>query len=370
MIAHFDIDAFYASVAQRDDPSLRGKPLAIAGESRRSVVLTASYEARPFGVRSAMPLWTAKQLCPALLVAPPNFPRYRELSNAVFEIFARGERAVEGLSMDEAFVAIGTDDYDEAIAYAQDVRARVRDEVGLTVSAGVAAVKMVAKIASDAAKPDGLAAIEPGTEEAYLAPMPASRLWGVGPKTMARLTDAGIVTIGDIAALSDERAYAIFGRGGPGMRELARGIDDRGVSVDRETRSVSSEETFEFDRSEPAELRAVVDELASEVSARLVAHGLRGSTVGVKIKLATFAILGRQTHLAVATDDAAEIATAAGTCLERARLEGAPVRLLGVRVASLTAEPLRQTSLFGGPSASHSMTIGSGSPAENPTFIE
>lgn len=349
MIAHFDIDAFYASVAQLDDPSLRGKPLAVSGDSRRSVVLTASYEARPFGVRSAMPLFKALALCPQLVVAPPNFARYKECSRAVFEIFARGAIAVEGLSLDEAYVAIATDDLDEAIAYARRVRAAVRAEVGLTVSAGVAAQKMVAKIASDAAKPDGLAAIAAGDEAAYLAPMPVGRLWGIGPKTQKRLAERNIATIGEIANLDDEAAFALFGRGGKGVRELARGNDTRGVSSDRETRSVSSESTFEYDVRDPAELRATVRELASEVARRLQAHGLRGSTIGVKIKLSNFTVLGRQTTVAVATNDAASIETAALHCLERAALGGAAVRLLGVRVASITEEATRQFSLFDAP---------------------
>jgi DNA polymerase-4 len=348
VIAHFDLDAFYASVAQLDDSSLRGKPLAISGASRRAVVLTASYEARPFGVRSAMPLFKAKSLCPELLVVPPNFERYKEVSRAVFAIFARGARAVEGLSLDEAYVDIGSDDFAASIAHAAEVRRVVRAEIGLTVSAGVAAQKLVAKIASDAAKPDGLAAIEPGTEAAYLAPMPVGRLWGIGPKTQARLAKVGIATIGQLAVLSDDAAFALFGRGGRGVRELARGNDTRTVEADRETRSVSSESTFEYDVSDRDELRAAVVELAADVARRLQKQGLRGSTVGVKIKLSNFTILGRQTTVAVPTDDATEIAPAALHCLERAALDGRAVRLLGVRVAALTEEPVRQTSLFSG----------------------
>jgi DNA polymerase-4 len=345
LIAHFDIDAFYASVAQRDDPSLRDLPLAIAGESRRSVVLTASYEARPFGVRSAMPLYKARALCPQLRVARPDFPRYRELSQAVFAIFARGAGAVEGLSLDEAFVAVATERLDEAVAYARGVREAVKREVGLTVSAGVAAVKMVAKIASDAAKPDGLVAIEPGTEGAYLAPLPAGRLWGVGPKTQARLAERGFTTIGRIAECSDAEAFALFGRSGRAVRELARGNDDRGVSAERETRSVSSEATFEYDKRE-GELWPALRELARDVAERLAAQGLRGTTIGVKIKLSDFTVLGRQTQVKVATDDVLEIEAAAAHCLARAALGDAAVRLLGVRVAGLTEDPARQTSLF------------------------
>ena len=346
MIAHFDIDAFYASVAQHDDPALRGKPVAIAWDSRRSVVLTASYEARPFGVRSAMPLFKAKAMCPELLVAPPDFVRYKDVSQAVFAIFARGARAVEGLSLDEAFVGLDTRDFAEAIAYARGVRETVRAEIGLAISAGVAAQKMVAKIASEAAKPDGLVAIEPGTEAAYLAPMPVGRLWGIGPKTQRRLDERGIATIGAIAELSDDVAYELFGRGGKSVRELARGHDERTVSSDRETRSLSSEATFEYDVRDETELRGAVHELAEEVTRRLVSNGLRGTTIGVKVKLANFVILGRQTQLAVPTNDATQIEAAAQHCLTRAALDGAAVRLLGVRVAALTEEPLRQVSLF------------------------
>ena len=346
MIAHFDIDAFYASVAQLDEPALRGKPLAVAGSSRRAVVLTASYEARPYGVRSAMPLYRAKAQCPELVVVPPNFERYRELSRAVFGIFARGAGAVEGLSLDEAFVAIATDVLDEGVEYARAVRRVVREEVGLAVSAGVAAQKMVAKIACDAAKPDGLGVVEPGTEAAYLAPMPVGRLWGIGPKTQARLARREITTIGQLAALSDTATFELFGRWGKELRELARGHDERTVEPDRETRSVSSEETFEHDVRDDAELRAVIHELSADVARRLEAHGLRGTTIGVKIKRADFTLLGRQTSLAVPTSDTAAIEAAALHCFERAGLDGAAVRLLGVRVASITQEPVRQTSLF------------------------
>jgi len=346
VIAHFDIDAFYASVAQRDDPALRGKPLAVAGSSRRAVVLTASYEARPFGVRSALPLYRAKELCPALVVVPPNFERYRELSRAVFAIFARGARAVEGLSLDEAYVALDGASLTEAVAYAESVRRAVREEVALAVSAGVAAQKIVAKIASDVAKPDGLAIVEPGTEAEYLAPLPAGRLSGIGPKTQARLTQRGIATIGQLAALSDEDAFVLFGRSGKAVRELARGHDPRMVSAERETRSVSSEETFEYDVREESELRTALHDLAADVASRLARSRLRGTTIGVKIKLADFTVLGRQTSISVATDDAATIEASALHCLERAELAGRPVRLLGVRVASITEEPARQTSLF------------------------
>jgi DNA polymerase-4 len=346
MIVHFDLDAFYASVAQRDDPSLRGVPLAISGSSRRAVVLTASYEARPFGVRSAMPLYRARELCPQLVVVPPNFTAYRETSERVFAIFEDGARAVEGLSLDEAFVDAATDDLDEAVAFAQRVRARVRDEVGLTVSAGVATVKMVAKIASDANKPDGLTIVPPGTEAEYLAPLPVGRLWGIGPKTQPRIEAAGIRTIGQVAALDDARLYDLFGRSGTFYRDLARGIDEREVDSSRERKSISTEETFEYDERDEARILALLRVQADELARDLKAKQLRAFTVGVKIKRADHTITGRQTSLAVATNDADAIHDAAVWCWQRAGMYDVPIRLLGTRVASLTDEEARELRLF------------------------
>jgi DNA polymerase-4 len=346
MIVHFDLDAFYASVAQRDDPALRGVPLAISGSSRRAVVLTASYEARPFGVRSAMPLYHALERCPQLVVVPPNFTAYRESSDRVFSIFEDGAHAVEGLSLDEAFVALPDADLDAAVAFAQHVRARVRDEVGLTASAGVATGKMVAKIASDVNKPDGLTIVPPGTEAAFLAPMPVGRLWGIGPKTQPRLESAGIRTIGDVAELDERRLYDLFGRGGAFYRDLARGIDDREVDPSRERKSISTEETFEYDERDETRILALLRVQADELARDLQAKHLRASTVGIKIKKADHTVTGRQTSLAVATNDADTIHDAAVWCWQRAGLYGVPIRLLGTRVASLTDQESRELRLF------------------------
>jgi DNA polymerase IV len=346
-VAHFDIDAFYASVAIRDDPSLRGKPVAVAGNHRRAVVLTASYEARPYGVRSAIPLYRARELCPGLIVVPPNMAHYKAISRDVFAIFGAGGKPVEGLSLDEAFVACGEVTIEEARAYAAGVRTSVREKTGLTVSAGVASGKMVAKTASDACKPDGLLAIAPGEEAAFLAPLPANRLWGVGPKTAARLADAGITTIGSIAALDDGRAYALFGSWGREVRDLARGIDTRAVEPERETKSISSETTFEYDVRDEAQLIAVLKEQAVEIAEKLAREDCSASTVGVKIKRADFSVFGRQTHLAEPTREARAIYRAALHCLRRAQLGGAPVRLLGVRVAQITPGSAAQLGLFG-----------------------
>jgi DNA polymerase-4 len=346
VILHFDLDAFYASVAQRDDPSLRGIPLAISGQSRRAVVLTASYEARPFGVRSAMPLYRALELCPHLTVVRPEFSKYREASDRVFAIFEDGAHAVEGLSLDEAFVALPGVTLDEAIAFAERVRARVRAEVGLTVSAGVASVKMVAKIASDVNKPNGLTVVPPGTERAFLAPLRVGQLWGIGPKTLPRVEAAGVKTIGDVAALDDAALYGIFGRGGAFYRDLARGIDDREVDPSRERKSISSEETFEYDERDETRIVALIREQSAELSAGLKQRGMRAQTVGIKVKKSDFTVTGKQTTLTVATNDLDVIVTAAEWCWSHLGLQGVPIRLLGTRVASLTIEEERELRLF------------------------
>jgi DNA polymerase IV len=346
MLVHFDIDAFYAAVEVRDNPELRGKPLAVAGRSRRAVVLTASYEARPFGVRSAMPLFHALELCRDLVVVPPRHQHYRAVSRDVFAIFAEGAVAVEGLSLDEAFVDIGAPSAPDVIAFAENVRERVRREVGVTVSAGVARGKMVAKIASDSCKPDGLAFVEAGTEAAYLAPLPVGRLWGIGPKGQARLARAGVGTIGEFALLDDAKLYELFGRSGRMLRELARGNDERSVDGERETVSVSTEETFEYDVREHDKLRAVLREQSVEIAERLRRHGVRGASVGVKLKGANFKITSRQTHLAEPTDDARTILAAAERCLRRAHEEGTAIRLLGIRIGDLTEDAVHQMSLL------------------------
>ncbi len=346
LIAHFDVDAFYASVEIRDNPSLRGKPVAVAGSSRRAVVLTASYEARRFGVRSAVPLYAALQSCPELVVVPPNMEKYRRVSRQIFEIFARNARLVEGLSMDEAFVDLATDRMEEAIAQARAVRREVSDAAGVTVSAGVASGKMIAKILSDSCKPDGLRWLRPGEEAAFLSPLSVGRLWGVGPKTQARLEARGIATIGDVAALSQEGARVVFGSAGMHMRNLALGMDDRRVEPQRETKSISSEETFEYDLSEDSELLAVLRTQSQELAEKLRAENLRAHTIGVKIKPSGAPVLGRQAHLDEPTAEADVIYACAALCLRRAQLRGAAVRLIGIRAASLDATAPQQQPLL------------------------
>jgi DNA polymerase-4 len=346
VILHADLDAFYAAVAQRDDATLRGKPLVVSGRSRRAVVLTASYEARLFGVRSAMPLFMALQRCPQLVIAPPDFSKYREASRAVFAILRAEAAVVESLSLDEAFCDLGDLALDEARVIALRIKHAVREATALTISVGVSGAKIVAKIASDDGKPDGLICVELGTEAEYLSAKPVGRLWGVGPKTEARLLAAGVERIGQLAQLDDERLAALFGRWGREMRDLARGIDRRRVLDADSVRSISSEETFERDVADLRLLVAAVREQALELAERLRRRGLRASTVGVKVKLADFTVHGRQTTLAEPTDDARIIAAAASFCLRRAGLEGARVRLVGTKVAGLAPTGAKQLSFF------------------------
>lgn len=346
MIVHFDIDAFYASIAQRDDPTLRGKPVAVAGDSRRAVVLTASYEARAFGVRSAIPLYRALELCRELIVVAPTFTRYREASRAVFAIFSRGAKAVEALSLDEAYVDFEAHVQEDAIMYARNARRKVREEVGLAVSVGIARRKLLAKIASDDAKPDGLRVVEPGSEAAYLHMLPVGRLWGIGPKTEARLALAGITLIGQVAELGDEAVFALFGRQGREIREAARGNDERIVESDRVTQSLSSETTFEHDLRSTEDVLKHLDELCEDVADRLRSHNLRAQTIGLKIKRADFRVFTRQTTLSQPTDSAAMIRAAASQCLKRYYGHGESIRLVGLRVGTLAqGDPVQMSFL-------------------------
>jgi DNA polymerase-4 len=346
VILHADLDAFYASVAQRDDPALLGKPIVVSGSSRRAVVLTASYEARPFGVRSAMPLYQARERCPHLIVVPPAFDRYRESSRAVFAILRSHAKTVEGLSLDEAFLDLGEAGPDDAEQIARAIKQEVAAATGLTISIGIAAGKMVAKIACDEGKPDGLLVVREGCERDFLAPKPVGRMWGIGPKTAARLKERGIERIEQIASLEDDALESFFGRFGTHVRDLARGIDTRRVSDDRSVRSISSEETFERDVSELRSLFPTLRSQALDLSQRLQKKGLRAFTVGVKVKLGDFSLIGRQTTLAHPTDDPRIINGAAAFCLRNAGIDGRPVRLVGVKVASLVARSARQLSLF------------------------
>jgi DNA polymerase IV len=251
VILHADLDAFYASVEQLDHPELRGLPVVVGGLGGRGVVTTASYEARPFGVHSAMPMAEARRLCPHAVFLPGRMERYAQASRQVFAVFREFTPEVEALSLDEAFLDVthGLRLFGGAAEIARRLRRRVREATGLAVSVGIAATKMVAKIASSRAKPDGVLEVVAGTEAAFLAPLPVRELWGVGPVAAATLDRAGIRTIGDLAALDDERGRALGG-GFLGLRALARGEDPRVVEPDRERKSYGEENTFSADHAD------------------------------------------------------------------------------------------------------------------------
>jgi DNA polymerase-4 len=347
-ILHLDLDAFYASVEQLDDPALRGRPVVVAGPSRRGVVCAASYEARRSGVRSAMPTMRARSLCPEGVFVAPRFERYGELSERVFAIYRRVTPLVEPLSLDEAFldVTAGERLHGGPREVAERIRREVRAETGLTVSAGAADVKLAAKIASDLAKPDGLLVVPPGTTRAFLAPLPAARLWGVGRVTEQALHALGIRTIGDLAAAPEALLAAKLGSHGRDLRALARGEDPREVVADEAVKSVGSEETFERDVVGEAALLPHLLAQADRAARRLREAGLRGRTVTVKLKYADFTLVTRRTTLAEPTDDGAVVHAAARAQLARADLDR-PIRLCGVQVSGF--EGGSQLDLFARP---------------------
>ena len=344
------MDAFFASVEQRDRPELRGKPVLVGGSPQsRGVVAAASYESRVFGCRSAMPMRTAVRLCPHAEIVRPRFSRYREVSSQVMSILRDVSPLVEPLSVDEAFIDV-TQRVEDAATPAelgQWIRDRVRRETELTVSCGVATSKSVAKIASDRQKPDGLTIVSPGQEAAFLAPLPISDLWGVGPKTANRLRAAGIETIGELAQRPLPWLIDRFGSRGEWFWQLSRGIDDRDVSVDQETKSISSETTFAEDIGEATKLRAVVAEQSAGVAGRLVEQGYRARTVQIKLRLSDFTTFTRQRTLSSPTTDRETIEHTALSLLNEQLSPLRRFRLVGVGVSGLEHRPrASQLSLF------------------------
>jgi len=342
-ILHVDMDAFYASVEQRDDPALRGKPLVVGGSARRGVVLAASYAVRPFGIRSAMPMARALRLCPDLLVVPPRFERYSEVSEEVFRIFHAFTPEVEGLSLDEAFLDVTRSIalHGAPVEQARRIKDRIRAELGLSASVGVAEVKFAAKIASDLRKPDGLVVVPEGGVREFLAPLPIARLWGVGPKTEEVLLRRGLKRIGDVAATDRAQLERELGSLGPWLHDLANGVDDRAVEADREAKSVGAEETFEEDLA-GEDLLPFIHGQALRVASRLRRAGLRARSIHLKVKFADFRIVTRQETLAEPTDDGAEIYAVARRLLTK--VDGRPARLTGVHAGDLRAPP--QLGLF------------------------
>jgi len=351
-IIHVDMDAFYASVEQRDNPALRGKPLIVGGHAQRGVVLAASYEVRPFGVRSAMPMARALRLAPQVVVVRPRFSAYSEASEQVFAIFERYTPLVEPLSLDEAFLDVTASMglFGTPAEIAQRIRKDIAAELRLPASAGIATVKFVAKIASDLAKPNGQREIRADETIGFLAELPLSRLWGVGRKTAEELTRSGLNTIGDVAAQDVAWLEERLGSQGRHLWDLARGHDPRDVVPDRAAKSVGAEDTFEEDLTGLERLRPHVHAQALRVGRRLRKAGVRGRIVQLKIKFGDFSIITRRTTLSATTDDGQALYCAALELLERAH-QGKPVRLTGVSVQSLDEEGPQQLGLFSAPAA-------------------
>ncbi len=341
-ILHADFDAFYASVEQRDEPALRGRPVVVGGDpDARGVVAAASYEVRRYGVRSAMPMKTAMRLCPHAVRVAPRFDVYRRVSGEVMDIFRVVTPMVEPLSLDEAFldVTMRVDSEWTPERIARGLKARIARRTGLTISVGVAASKSVAKIASDMDKPDGLTVVPPGTEREFLAPLPVGALWGIGPKTRERLAREDVATVGQLAERPPAWFRSLFGSSGPFMRDLASGIDPRPVVTERVRRSLSAETTLAVDTGDPERLSGVMGDLSERVGGQLERRGLAGRTVKIKLRLDDFTTFTRQVTPGGPVSSARQIRPAADRMLRRELEEGRRFRLLGVGVAGFDSEP-------------------------------
>jgi len=337
-IIHLDMDAFYASVEQRDDATLRGWPVAVGGSPQaRGVVAAASYEARRFGVRSAMPMARAVRLCPDLRIVRPDFQKYRAVSQQVMAILRDCTPLVEPLSLDEAYLDVTENRWGEpyATVVARRLKQRIREETSLTASAGVAPNKFLAKIASGWKKPDGLTVVPPERVEAFLEELPVDALWGVGPVTARKLRAIGIERLVDVRAADPQRLQSVVGSQAEWLRRLARGDDPRPVQPNRPWKSISTETTYETDLRDEREVRAEVERLARKAAQSLGRKGLRARCVTIKVRYDDFTTVTRSHTAEFFTDDADSIAARAVALLSRTAAGRIPVRLLGAGVHEL-----------------------------------
>lgn len=358
-ILHVDMDAFYASVEQHDRPELAGLPVVVGGAGSRGVVAAASYEVRRFGVHSAMPMREALRRCPQAVVVAPRFKRYREVSNQVFEIFREFTDLVEGLSLDEAYL-----DVTASLALlgsgedmAREIRKRIRERTGLAASVGVSHNKLLAKLASDMGKPDGLTVIRPEDVRATLDPLPVGRLHGVGPKTAARLEEQGIFTLGQLRAAPESVLWPLFRREVRTFQDRASGIDERPVISDAQEKQISSEETFDTDIRDRKEMQERLAQLADRTTARLRSRQFKAGTVSIKVRRRDFETYTRQRSFNPPTQETRLIAQVAADLLDHwlAEQPRAAVRLLGVGVSDL--EPEAQLDLFATEESSESSRL-------------
>ena len=337
-ILHIDMDAFYASVEQRDKPHLRGLPVVVGGDpEHRGVVAAASYEARQFGVRSAIPMARAVRLCPSLVIVRPDFSRYQRVSQQVFAIFRSVTPLVEPLSLDEAYLDVTENAWGETLgqSVAQRLKHEIKETTGLTASAGVAPNKFLAKIASGWKKPDGLTVIAPERVEQFLHKLPVDALWGVGPVTAQRLRERGIERLVDVRTADQNVLRDAVGSGADWLRQLAEGIDDRPVEPHQEAKSSGTENTFSEDLTEIAEIRHELDEMARDGAAWLERKGLTCRTVTIKVRYSDFTTITRSHSQTTPTCDPDAIAARAIALLDRTEAGTRPVRLLGVSVHNL-----------------------------------
>jgi DNA polymerase-4 len=350
-ILHVDMDAFYASIEQRDDPSLKGQPVIVGGTNGRGVVAAASYEVRKFGVHSAMPMTTALRLCPHAVCVPPRMQLYQSVSRQIFTIFHEFTPVVEGLSLDEAFLDVTASRrlMGDAVAIARAIKKRVNETTQLTASVGVAPNKLIAKIASDLKKPDGLTVVTPQNVRETLDPLSIRRLPGLGRKTGAQVEEVGIHTFAELRVASDSVLWPIFGRYTRRVRERAAGIDDRPVEADLEDKSISAEDTFSTDIGDPARLQSELARLADRTCTRLRKKSLTAACVTVKIRRKDFTTFTRQKRFTPATNDTKAISNVARGLLSTwlAENPGAKIRLLGVGVSQLAEAD--QLDLFTAP---------------------
>ena len=339
-IIHVDMDAFYASVEQRDNPELRGKPVAVGGSRARGVVAAASYEARAFGVRSAMPSVTARRHCPDLVFVKPRFDAYRAVSDQIRAIFLDYTDDVEPLSLDEAYLDVSEDrrGLGTARATAQEIRARIHETTGLTASAGVSYNKFIAKLASDQNKPDGLCVIPPDKGAAFVASLPVRRFHGVGPVTAAKMERLGIVTGADLVARPLEFLTRNFGSYAGYLFNAARGEDHRPVRAHRDAKSIGAERTFETDLTDATELRAALDHVAEAALARIARHEASGRTVTLKLRFADFRTITRARTIQITPDQPAMFRNAGLALLEAQLPTEKGIRLIGLTLSNI-AQP-------------------------------
>jgi DNA polymerase IV len=337
-IIHIDMDAFYASVEQRDNPGYRGKPLVVGGppQGRGGVVAAASYEARKFGIRSAMPSKRALELCPEVLFVYPRFPVYKEVSGKIREIFARYTDLIEPLSLDEAYLDVTHDKQNigSAIEIAKQIKQAIKDELQLTASAGISINKFVAKVASDMNKPDGLTFIAPAQVEQFMEQLPVEKFYGVGKVTAEKMRSMNLLTGADLKSLPEDELVKHFGKVGKFYYNIVRGTDNREVQPNRESKSVGAEDTFAHDLTTIAEMNTEIDKITGLVCGRLNRYSLKGRTITLKIKYSDFRVITRSLSLQQPVADADVIATTAKHLLQSADVAGSKIRLLGISLSN------------------------------------